>query len=242
MILTCSSCSTRYLIDPVSIGIDGREVKCAKCGHRWREMPPADSPKTVADAPPEIETENAGQSIEEMLARPVRKAHKKNVKPARKINWIGWILFLALVGGVAAGGFFLRNQVVDMWPPAMKLYKILHLDVKPTNKLGLVIDAVQSKTVIDNGVTTLTVSGKIKNITDQEQPVPRVSIQLLNKKGHHVYSWTRTLETTTVPAWAEIDFSTSMKQPPKEAVKVQVNFAAVKKPDPIENKPAEEKH
>lgn len=237
MILTCSSCATRYLIDPVSVGTDGREVKCAKCGHRWREMPPQDSPLVLEEAI----AENGGQgdanlSIEEMLAKNPKPGKSRKPPPRRKVNWIGWILFLVLVGAVVAGGFFLRNQIVDLWPPAVKLYNILKLDVEPTNKLGLVIDGVQSKTVVEDGVTTLTVSGKIVNITDMERPVPRINIQLVNKKGQHVYSWSRKVEAPKVMAWGEVAFSSSMKQPPKEAVSVQVNFVPIKKPENDENK------
>lgn len=236
MILTCSSCATRYLIDPVSIGKDGREVKCAKCGHRWREMPPLDSPKVLEEGPAgDVGNPGADLSIDEMLAKTPVGGRKSGASQRRKVNWIGWILFLILVGAVFAGGFFLRNQIVDLWPPAVKLYNILKLEVHPTNKLGLIIDEVKSKTVVEGGVTTLTVSGKIVNITDMEQPIPRINIQLVNKKGQHVYSWSRTVEVPKVTAWGEVTFSSSMKQPPKEAVSVQVNFVPIKKTQNADN-------
>jgi predicted Zn finger-like uncharacterized protein len=35
MIVTCPSCSTKYNVPPVEIGIEGRQVRCKKCGHSW---------------------------------------------------------------------------------------------------------------------------------------------------------------------------------------------------------------
>lgn len=40
MILTCPNCATRYLVDPVAIGTDGRIVRCASCNHEWFTVAP----------------------------------------------------------------------------------------------------------------------------------------------------------------------------------------------------------
>ncbi|MFD0388840.1 MJ0042-type zinc finger domain-containing protein [Tistrella bauzanensis] len=39
MILTCPACSTRYTLDPQSLGPDGRKVRCTQCGHVWQQDP-----------------------------------------------------------------------------------------------------------------------------------------------------------------------------------------------------------
>lgn len=35
MILTCPSCTMRYLVAEGAVGPDGRRIKCAHCGHQW---------------------------------------------------------------------------------------------------------------------------------------------------------------------------------------------------------------
>ena len=40
MIIGCPSCATRYRIGPDALGRTGREVRCAKCGHRWHVAAP----------------------------------------------------------------------------------------------------------------------------------------------------------------------------------------------------------
>ena len=35
MIISCSSCSARYVVQAMDIGEDGRTVKCAKCNYSW---------------------------------------------------------------------------------------------------------------------------------------------------------------------------------------------------------------
>ncbi len=39
MIVSCPACETRFAVDDSLIGPTGRKVKCAKCDHRWRQMP-----------------------------------------------------------------------------------------------------------------------------------------------------------------------------------------------------------
>lgn len=57
MIVACPSCETRFNLDPAKLLPAGRNVRCAQCGHRWRQMPegleaPAPEPAPAVEAPP----------------------------------------------------------------------------------------------------------------------------------------------------------------------------------------------
>ncbi|MDF2368628.1 DUF3426 domain-containing protein [Sneathiella sp.] len=230
MILTCTSCATRYSIDPATIGPEGRAVKCAKCGHKWREFPPEDTPKKVvlevSPENPETETSadspDQGMSIEQMTAAKAGTAVAGSSEKKRR--WIAWLLLLLVLAVLVCGAYFGRKFVVQIWPGSAIAYQYLQIDVETQNQLGLEIHDLNTKSVLQNGVTTLTVSGIIKNVTESRQPVPRIKIALIDETGQSVYSWTTTAEDTEVPPWSQIEFSSSMNQPPEEAKNVKVDL------------------
>ena len=59
MILTCPSCDTQYVVKDNAIPPQGRQVRCASCGHSWRQEPaetneaPAEA-QAVVDPMPEV--------------------------------------------------------------------------------------------------------------------------------------------------------------------------------------------
>ncbi|MEZ5832747.1 MAG: zinc-ribbon domain-containing protein [Dongiaceae bacterium] len=58
MIIACPSCGARFNLDPAKLLPAGRNVRCAKCDHRWRQMPgdaegaPAVEAAALPPAPP----------------------------------------------------------------------------------------------------------------------------------------------------------------------------------------------
>jgi predicted Zn finger-like uncharacterized protein len=40
VIVSCPACTTRFSLDAALLGESGRNVRCAKCGHKWKQVPP----------------------------------------------------------------------------------------------------------------------------------------------------------------------------------------------------------
>jgi len=48
MIVACPSCKTRYALPDSSVSGEGRQVRCARCGHQWFFTKPAAKPEETA--------------------------------------------------------------------------------------------------------------------------------------------------------------------------------------------------
>jgi predicted Zn finger-like uncharacterized protein len=110
MIVTCSSCSTRYLVDPAQLGAGGRTVRCAKCGHSWLQSPPADMPQPMESAPP------PPSFISGNLPVPARP--KKRRLPG--LTWFGLCFAVIVAAAVVVQG---REAITQQWPYAERLYR-----------------------------------------------------------------------------------------------------------------------
>ncbi|GAB4142851.1 MAG: zinc-ribbon domain-containing protein [Sphingomonadales bacterium] len=51
MIISCSACGTRYVLDPAKLGAAGRTVRCANCHHSWFQEAPDANPMVTRIAP-----------------------------------------------------------------------------------------------------------------------------------------------------------------------------------------------
>ena len=72
MILSCPSCSARFRVDADQLGVAGRKVRCAKCGHVWHATPEQDesgeSGGAAAGASGDGGAELAGTAADEAAA------------------------------------------------------------------------------------------------------------------------------------------------------------------------------
>jgi predicted Zn finger-like uncharacterized protein len=93
VIVACPSCQARFNLDPAKLLPAGRNVRCAKCGHRWRQMPegmeeaaaeptalepPAPVPSIPEPSPPEPVPEPAPEPV---AASPAEEAEPHPPSP-----------------------------------------------------------------------------------------------------------------------------------------------------------------
>lgn len=130
MILTCPACSTRYAVDPTSIGPEGRRVRCTKCGHVWQQMPPDDMPKSVkataedvTDRPPEeaMAASSAAATAASLIAE--RAQTRAAVK--RRRTWPAWVALFIILAALVGAGYYGRDQIVTAVPQTARLYAAL---------------------------------------------------------------------------------------------------------------------
>ncbi len=211
MILTCPSCSTRYLIDPTSLGVTGRVVRCARCSHSWSEVPPVDMPKLVDVLPPaeKVKPIPPGSNLPALRKSRIKKA------------WVGWAALFAVVVAVAAGTLLARDRIIAVWPGAAQIYAGLGLDEYAVAR-GLVVRNVQQDPSSEDGQTIVKVTGEITNISDNRRDVPRVIVQVLDATQNVIESSYADPADSELAPGQTTAFSIRITDPPKNAVSLHV--------------------
>lgn len=217
MILTCPSCSTRYLLPPAALSPAGREVRCAKCGNVWFQSPPADMPRTV-DLTEPVRPHGAaslGPAVERVANLPGPP------RPQRRSGALGWLLFIVILGGALGAAALYRERVVNVWPPAGKLYELVGL---PVAAYGLVLVDPVSERTSEGGSEILTVSGVVRSTLEGERPVPPLWVSLQDDTGRVLRKEMAVAEPAVLAAGAEAKYKVRFAAPPTEATKVAVTF------------------
>src|SRR6188768_3348683 len=144
MILTCTSCGTRYSVDGSKFPAAGRTVRCAKCGNSWHQAGEADEP-----APEPLAPSAAAQTMPETPASepadgslsPARSfaPSAATVEPSAPLGpklaiAAGWIGLFAVVLLIAFAAVKYRQHIASIWPQSAGVYNGLGM---PVNASGL---------------------------------------------------------------------------------------------------------
>jgi predicted Zn finger-like uncharacterized protein len=219
MILTCPNCSTRFLTDPNALGPDGRTVRCGACGYTWFQEPLMVEEQGY-DRPP--------LNLDDVITTPL----DRNADGGQRRLWprlVGWGLFAVALLAILWGGYQYRQQIVDHWPAATRIYDFVGLEVKPPSGYGLRVPpaTIRARRESENGIPILVISGEIVNESDRPQQVSRMRITLLDKEGDDskaLKEWIFTPEARSLPPGRRVPFRTSVANPPAEAKAVRIKF------------------
>lgn len=227
MILTCPECATSYFVDDLRIPRLGRMVKCTSCGHRWRAQ--QDRADAEADAPadePAVDTAALTPALDDDIEfispadarRRKKPAGEKKKRPLALILASSAIVVLALAGGAVV---ILRQQIAGMLPGTASLFSAIGL---PINTIGLVIEGVKSQPMLQAGRPVWSVTGAIRNVTEEPVAAPPIRLSLLNAEDEEVATLVADALNARVPPGAVRYFAITMPDPPSGAEKLEVRF------------------
>ncbi len=219
MILSCPSCSTRYLVDPRALGSVGRRVRCAKCLYTWLQAPPADMPKSLE--PPLVEPRPIppGSNLPALAGR----------APRRGVA-LGWVALVAVVVAVIGGGAYFRNEIVAAWPATARLYAAIGQKPELPGAgrefpgAGLELRNVSLTRSGDEGSPVFVIVGEVANVTDQVRDVPLLRGALVGSDERELQYWTFSAARSRLLPGEVIDFRTELANPAPEAVGLSVTF------------------
>jgi predicted Zn finger-like uncharacterized protein len=241
MILTCTSCSTRYYADDAAIGPAGRTVRCAACGFSWFAEPQLEL-RATAEAPvARVAGEPAREPLtRERVERLRRAAEQPGPAPSAAAKFrqqqsdrmrrdrtraavVVWGATGAALAASATGMVAFRQDVAELWPRSASAFAALGLDV---NVYGLEFYDLAVERDFEGATPVLVVSGEVRNIGRDDKLVPPVRISLRDTNSHEIFELVNAITDQPVQAGAAVPFQIRVENPPTEAVDLEATFAS----------------
>jgi predicted Zn finger-like uncharacterized protein len=252
VIVSCPACATRFSLDASLLGPNGRNVRCAKCGHRWRQEAPAvaaestsfatglpggdiSAPAGEAAMPPMapglaalLGGRDAAKSSTSSPAAMAVPPKLRPERPARRNGMWPWVLVAGIVCGLLVAVYFLQTPITRVIPQAGKIYAWLGLGkLDPT--VALKIGNLKSEQ--RSGLTS--VRGDIFNEAETPLKIPPLLLIALDATGNPLgkgYMF-RTQETDIAPG-ETVTFRILYQDAPKGMKSFKVTFGSVSAKEP----------
>ncbi len=221
MILTCSACKTRYMVDPAAIGPRGRTVKCAKCGHQWAQPP----------APPELRAESVKLTRPPAAAVAATRAQTRNLpgfpvqRQPRGVVAAGWAALAAVILALATGTWLGREALVEAWPATTRLYRLVGVAVavEPPGA-GLEVRVLVPRRTVENGIPVLLIEGEVVNVSDTPRPAPQFTATLRDHDDEVVQQWTFSAGVEPLQPQQRVSFQSRFENPSSTATDIKIFF------------------
>ncbi|WP_395645838.1 MJ0042-type zinc finger domain-containing protein [Terricaulis sp.] len=238
MILTCTSCSTRYYADDAAIGPTGRTVRCAACGTSWfaepqLELRATDETAVRGEAKPEPLTRERVERLRRAATQPgpaPSAAAKFRAQQAERMRRdrsraavAAWTATGAALAASATGMVVFRQDVAELWPRSASAFAALGLDV---NVYGLEFYDLSVERAFDGPTPILLVSGEVRNIGRDEKQAPPVRLSLRDQQSHEIFELVHAVTDQPIAAGAAVPFQIRVENPPADAVDLEATFAS----------------
>ena len=110
MLVSCSSCNSKYLVNSADLKPDGRTVQCAKCGHNWFQTAKIEDEEILSTSAPSSEKKIDKNNN---LTTNLPSTYVKE----KKFSILNSVLAVIVLVVIIIGFWFLKNNGFNFFVP-----------------------------------------------------------------------------------------------------------------------------
>ena len=109
MLISCSSCNSKFLVNSADLKPNGRTVQCAKCGHNWFQTASIDKEEVLSHSGQLNDDENKNFNYQNKEVVNLPSTYVKE----QKVSVLNSILIVVFAFILLWGIWFLNNRNID---------------------------------------------------------------------------------------------------------------------------------
>lgn len=230
MILTCPSCSAKFMISSEALGEEGREVRCGKCAHMWFQPAERDSLDELTDTAEADEesgfdiglTERAEAHVSEPVKQEEELVSPLIEAPESRLRLIAaGMVALAVVSVLLYGFVALRGPLTNIVPGLNSTYVALGYSLPKRAEPDIAFDRIK---LIRSG-DAVTGSGFIINLTENPVRLGLIKAELTGPQKDVLETIDIPLQHKELAPESSEKLEFTFKVAPKQAEGVRVYMA-----------------
>lgn len=209
MIISCPSCSSKFAVKSEAIGEKGRNVKCAKCAHKWFQKPDekaleATKKADIEEEPKQVDPVPKGGNLPSV--------QKEKTPIYAPILLAASVMILAVVITIAGASSIL---------PGMQGYYSI-FGIYDSSEIALYDVDIHKE---ESGkYTSLVIKAKIVNQSEETKKLPNLRISIYDDKDELLDKITLDSQAAPIEAGQSIDFKNKVPKIPSSAAKVVMDL------------------
>jgi len=112
MLISCTSCESKYLVNSADLKPDGRTVQCAKCGNQWYQDPNLIENEQIEQVITTSTPSTSSENKKDNLKSPTPNLPSTYVKE-QKVSVLNSILVVLFVIFLIGGFWIVRNIEIN---------------------------------------------------------------------------------------------------------------------------------
>ena len=221
MIISCPKCSIKYSVDLRNLKKGGTKLKCFSCNHIWfYNYKLEQNIKNI---------KNKLNKQENIINNTLDQTKDKFPIDDDRINKTNksWLFFFLLFFFIVffLSTIYFKEEIKLYFPYVKNIYFLTGLDNKKTEQNLIFQNIEKDINVLNDNTRVITIHGKVSNMSDVNEKIPRLRASLLDSENNILSSWFFYAEKEVLLPKDTSKFETSyITEENEEFVEIKIDF------------------